>query len=225
MALVALILAGVSLALTIYRLTLKRVVAQQFVLSDSRGRQLATLSVGSHGEPRLVFLDDKSHERLELYGAYRSVNQEGWPTPLDGAGIRLLDSDGTTRVSLNAEVVSTLRLADADGCLRADLTVFRAGQPTLTLRDEEGIDRVSLMMTDQGQPKLTMQGPTRGSGVDDWVGLAATLGRGLFLYGDRGELRFVASGQDIDLVGPTRSLKAGLYLFGPDGTELFSKTI
>lgn len=102
---------------------LKRVVAEQFVLVDSRGEPRATLSLDDDG-PALALSDASGRARAAI-----RLGVDGAPS------VVLYDTSGRRRleVALKADGATGLGLYDETGEGRAELVVSGSGAPSVSL--------------------------------------------------------------------------------------------
>jgi hypothetical protein len=107
---------------------LKRVVAEQFVLVDSRGEHRATLSLDDGG-PALALSDASGRARAAI-----RLGVDGAPS------VVLYDTSGRRRleVALKADGATGLGLYDETGEGRAELVVSGSGAPSVSLFGPHG---------------------------------------------------------------------------------------
>lgn len=108
---------------------LKSVMAEQFVLVDSRGEHRATLSLDADGGPALALSDASGRARAAILLA------------ADGApSVVLYDATGRRRleVALKSDGAAGLGLYDETGEGRAELVVSGSGAPALSLYGPDG---------------------------------------------------------------------------------------
>jgi hypothetical protein len=109
------------------------VVAQRFLLQDSKGVVRAVLGVNDQGEAMLALFDARGQGRADI-----SVTAEGLPR------VELSDSAGNTRALVNVDEQDIPSIALYDGATaRLVLTVPQDG-PFLTLADEASRRQVTL---------------------------------------------------------------------------------
>ena len=108
---------------------LKSVMAEQFVLVDSRGEHRATLSLDADGGPALALSDANGRARAEI-----RLGADGAPS------VVLYDTIGRRRleVALKPDGATGLGLYDETGEGRAELVVSGSGAPSLSLYGPNG---------------------------------------------------------------------------------------
>lgn len=108
---------------------LKRVMAEQFVLVDSRGEHRATLSLEAGGGPALALSDASGRARAAI-----RLGVDGAPS------VVLYDTIGRRRleVALKPDGATGLGLYDETGEGRAELVVSGSGAPALSLFGPNG---------------------------------------------------------------------------------------
>lgn len=224
MAFVAFVLALFSLALTIHHQSRRRVVANEFVLLDENKRVRGIFGLGKRGEPRLVLLDEENRERLEIAGPW-FAREEGKSA---GPSLYLRSPNGAPLATLAGDSAPRLTLRNEDGSIIARSMVFPNGQGTFELRKNGTGPSANLSMSSEGEPEVRMHSAL--SRMPDsekrGIGLRAILSDGVFLFGDRGELRFAAMTRtgrppllrDVEL-------QPGLYLFDATGARVFTQPL
>jgi hypothetical protein len=108
---------------------LKSVIAEQFVLVDSRGEHRATLSLEADGGPALALNDASGRARVAI-----RLGADGAPSVVlyDPIGRRRLE------VALKPDGATGLGLYDETGEGRAELVVSASGAPSLSLYGANG---------------------------------------------------------------------------------------
>jgi hypothetical protein len=141
-------------------------VAQRFILQDSRGVVRAALGVNDAGEVLLALMDARGQGRADM-----GVTAEGLPR------FELFDSAGNTRALVNVDEQDTPSLALYDGHkARAVVSVMGQG-PYLALADEQSRRQITLG-TGPGTAQILFEDVSNpgtcvvGIGADHTVGMA-----------------------------------------------------
>jgi hypothetical protein len=171
------------------------VVAQRFVLQDSKGVVRAALGINDQGEVLLALMDARGQGRADM-----SVTAEGLPR------FELFDSAGNTRALINVDEQDTPSLALYDGRMaRAIVSVMGQG-PYMALTDEQSRRQITLG-TGLGMAQILFEDVSSpGTCV---VGIGADRTVGMVVADSKGEIRVRAFLQPDG--------KAGVMAAGSDG--------
>lgn len=171
------------------------VVAQRFLLQDSKGVVRAALGINDQGEVMLALMDARGQGRADM-----SVTAAGLPR------FELFDSAGNTRALINVDEQDAPSVALYDGRMaRAVVSVMDQG-PFVALADEQSRRQVTLGAGPGMAQILFEDANNSGTCV---IGIGANRTVGMAVADSKGETRVEA------LLQPDG--KAGFMAVHPDG--------
>lgn len=174
------------------------IVAQRFLLQDSKGTVRAALGINDAGEVLLALMDARGRGRADM-----GVTADGLPR------FELFDSAGNTRALVNVEENDSPSIALFDG-QRVRLSAGVAGgEPYLALADEQNRRQVTLAAGKVGSGALIEDTAARRATV--FLGLNTNESAGLSVFGPKSEPRAQ--------FGPDASGAAGLLVTDAAGRK------
>jgi hypothetical protein len=171
------------------------VVAQRFLLQDSKGVVRAALGINDEGEVLLALMDARGQGRADM-----SVTAAGLPR------FELFDSAGNTRALINVDEQDAPSLALYDGRMARAIVSVMAQGPYVALADEQSRRQITLGAGPGMAQILFEDASNPGTCV---IGISADRTVGMVVADSKGETRVKALLQ--------ADGKAGFMVASPDG--------